>query len=66
MHFCNLMFFMIYCGLDLLIILFSFGAMNAIFGRNPFTMMLFYAMTAYFVIAFYIAFRAYQCFKKQF
>lgn len=66
MHFCNLMFFMFSCGIDLLFILFSFGTMNAVFGQNTFTLILFYAMFAYFVIAFYIAFKAYQCFKKHF
>lgn len=32
MHFCNLIFFMITCGLDLLIIVLSFEKLNYVFG----------------------------------
>jgi hypothetical protein len=63
MHFCNLMFFMFSCGIDLLMILFNFQTYQLLFGNNPFKATLFYTMTVYFIVAFVVAYRAYKCFK---
>ena len=64
MHYCSLMFFMFSTGIDLLIMLMQVNAIIALFQTNVAMATLFMMMLIYYVVAEYVAYKAYSCFKK--
>ena len=64
MHFCNLIFYMVFCGLDLLMQLSDFSRVSAYLGmQNTFYQLLYYAMIIFLFVAMFVSYKAYKSFK---
>lgn len=66
MHPCQLIFVMIFFGIDLLMYLLQFSVMTTALSRYPLLLIMFYMMVLIYVVGFVVAYKAYQCFKKVF
>jgi hypothetical protein len=66
MHFCNALMVMIFAGLDLLMLMLDFQRINTYLGNYIFIwQLMFYLMLVYLVVAMYLSYKAYKCFKEQ-
>lgn len=66
MHFCNALMVMIFSGLDLLMLTLDFSRINAYLSSSFIMQMMFYMMIVYLVVAMYVSYKAYKCFKEDY
>ena len=66
MHFCNLIFFMVFQVLDLLMILSNFSSMQHALSNYPFLSLLLYGELLYLIISLYVSYKSFRCFKDMF
>lgn len=66
MHFCNLIFQQVYTALDLIIVLSSWNRIQLMIADSPLKQIMFYTMVVILIVAVFIQYKAYACFKEKY